>query len=168
MHDTLSPSPPLPVTALPTAFPTSGQRADFLALLLDTGAQHAWPGSMLAPSAVPTACVLHALPLPIGQAPPGPASLDLDAAPPETGALPVHPERVHALADNLFLQTGPGRYCSDRQETRQASQNSAGVTRLHSAHNARSLAVRLGLSVPFRAAPLDSSSCSRVIEPDSP
>ncbi len=45
-------------------------------------------------------------------------------------------------------------------------QNSAGGIRLHSAHSARSLAIRLVLCGPPQAAPLDTSGYSRGVEPD--
>src|SRR5258708_40090110 len=130
MRDTLSPLPPLHVTALPTVSPASGPPTDFPALPPDTGAPPAWPGSVLAPGAVPIASFRLAPPAPIEQGPPGPTSVDLGAAPPRSAVLPAYPGQALALVGSLLRQTGPGRCYSDRRETRLADQSSAGGVRL--------------------------------------
>src|SRR6266567_3553305 len=168
MHGTLSPRFPLHGVALPTASPTSEPPTDFLAPPLGTAALPAWPGSVHAPGVAPTACFRLAPLVPIEPGPPVRASVDPAVVPPGNAARPAYPEPARALVDNLFLQTGPGRRYNDRREIRPADQSSASVTKLRTAHSARSLAVRLGLCVPSQVAPLDSSSYWRGVVPGSP
>src|SRR6266487_1993605 len=168
MHGTLSPRFPPHGVALPTASPASEPPTGFLAPLPVTAVLPAWLGSVHAPGVTPTACFRLAPLVPIEPGPPARASVDLAVGPPGNAARPAYPEPAHALVDNLFLQTGLGQRYSDRQEIRPADQSSASVTKLRSAHSARSLAVRLGLSVPSQVAPLDSSSYWRVVVPGSP
>src|SRR6266567_3097856 len=156
MHGTLSPRFPLHGVALPTASPTSEPPTDFLAPPLGTAALPAWPGSVHAPGVAPTACFRLAPLVPIEPGPPVRASVDPAVVPPGNAARPAYPEPARALVDNLFLQTGPGRRYNDRREIRPADQSSASVTKLRTAHSARSLAVRLGLCVPSQVAPRDS------------
>src|SRR6266487_7200781 len=156
MYGTLSPRFPPHAAALPTVSPATEPLTGFLAPPPDTDALPVWRGLVRAPGGAPTACFRLAPPVPIEPGLPVRASVDLAAAPPENAVRPAYPEPAHAHVGSLFPQIGSGRRYNDKRDILPGVQSSADATKPHNVHNARFLAVRLGLCMPFQAAPRDS------------